>query len=774
MHIGVMATYPPTECGIATFSSDLVESLAGAPGVEQVSVIAVGDGGLGMAGGSSRTGVGTAPPTELYPEPVVVTIDKGVRADYVRAARLTGRLGVDVVLVEHEYGIFGGRDGDYLLSFTAELPVPFAVTLHTVLPEPTASQLRVLAELGRRAAAVQVFTASDRDLIVSAGVAASERVHVVAHGAPEEVCRVADGPLRVIPVRGRAGVGPVDTEGRFVASSFGLLSPGKGIEAAIEAVARLAPEHPELLLVIAGRTHPEVARRHGEQYRLSLQAKVRELNVGANVTFDDRFLGVDELAELLGATDVFVTPYRNPDQAVSGALTFAVAAGLPVVSTRYRYATELLGTGAGRIVDIDDVDALATALGELIDEPEALATAAAEAHRVGAGLRWSAVGRATAEVLRAASSSATAPEAPLVDEQPLPPLRDTHLLTLTDDVGIVQHARGLVPDRSTGYCVDDVARLVQVAHRLAGRSGDRQWATIALRGLAFLAHAASSNPPGMRNFMAYDRRWLDEPHVGDHLGRTIQALGEVVAADPAPGTAEPAQLLLGELCQVVAEARPRSPRTVAYAALGLGVLEDLGPHRELLAALVDELVGLYDDCSGPGWRWFEDIVAYDNARLPGALLLAGRRLGDDRAVAIGLESLEWYADECDIDGPVLLLPGHGGRRRGEPHPGVGGEQPIDAAALVEAETEALRATGDPVHGQRALRAFNWFLGRNRARAPMYDPSSGGCRDGLEDDGRISSNEGAESTLVYWVARLTLEAAGLPVAAREAHRDEAAV
>ncbi len=782
MHVAIVSTYPPRQCGIATFSSDLYHSIVDVEGVDEVSVIAVTDG------------------NDLeYPRQVVTTIQKEERADYVRAARLTGRLGIDVVMVEHEYGIFGGRSGDYLLSLAAELPVPYVVTLHTVLSEPGPREDAVLRELCRRAASVLVFTDSARRLVVSSGVAPDERVVVVPHGAPAEICRQAhpDGPKRVIPIRGQAGIGRADTGGRFVLSTFGLLSPGKGVETTIEAVAKLVPRHPELLLVLAGRTHPEVAKRDGEQYRLGLQAQVRELDIGGHVTFDDRFLGVGDLSELLAATDVFVTAYRNAEQTVSGALTFAVAAGCPVVSTPYRYANDLLSAGAGKLVGFDDSDALAQAIEAFIEDPEDLRRARRAACAVGAALTWASVGRSTAEILRRAADELPRPEAPLVEEQPLPPLRFDHLLTLVDPVGIVQHASGVIPDRSTGYCVDDVARLLRVTEHLATRTAGERWTEISLRAIAFLGHAAraasgsadgsgngsgsgsgnrSGNGSGMHNFMSYERRWIDEPTVGDHVGRSIWALGDVLVAEPPRSIAEPATALLDQLCADLATSAAVPPRTAAYAILGLAPLVDHLPrHRDLAIGLTAQLIDLHDAHATDDWQWFEDELTYDNARLSQALIVAGRSLPSPRAAEVGLASLSWYGEQCELDGSRLVLPGHRGRHRGHRLADEGAEQPLDASALVEAEIEALRSTGEPERGRRAFRAFGWFLGRNRLGVPLYDAWSGGCRDGLEAT-QASTNEGAESTLAYWSARLALEAAGLPVVARRhaANHDRPAV
>jgi hypothetical protein len=360
-------------------------------------------------------------------------------------------------------------------------------------------------------------------------------------------------------------------------------------------------------------------------------------------------------------------------------------------------------------------------------------------------------------------------------------LRLDHLVALTDDVGIVQHALGAVPDRSTGYCVDDVARLLPVAHHLARRTRDPQWTAVAMRAVSFLAHAAD-NPQrcGMHNFLSYQRTWVDHPHHGDHVGRTLQGLGDVLANDPPDALRFPLVRLFDDLCDDLAHFTP-SPRTSAFALLGLCRRGDGPASRPEVAAwhglvsqLADQLRELHDEYSDPSanWDWFEPMLSYDNARLSQAALLAGCFLDDDDLVQCGLRTLEWFGDQCGLARPPLWLPGHAGRQREERHPGFGDEQPLDAAALVDAELDALRLTGRVEHAHRAFTAFQWFLGANRLGLSLYDPRTGGCGDGLADD-HVNANQGAESLLSYLSARLALEASGVPVLARH-HRQPSAM
>jgi glycosyltransferase involved in cell wall biosynthesis len=738
LRAAIVSTYPPRACGIGTFAADLRSTLARVEGVESADLIAV----LNAPSSPQRRGL-------------LGTIAQAVRGDYVRAARMLGRLDLDVVLLQHEYGIFGGRDGEYVLSFARALVQPLVVTLHTVLSEPTEHQAEVLTELCAEAELVIVTTETARELLVASGACPEQKVRIVPHGAPARLTARANADAT-------ATAWHRQTSGEFRLSTFGLISPGKGLETVIDALPAIIERHPEVVYTIAGRTHPDVAHREGERYRLMLERRVVELEIGTHVEFDDRFLSLDELSDLLAETDVFVTPYRSREQIASGALTFAVAAGCAVVSTPYWYATDMLATGAGRLVPFDNPTAVADAVCAYVEQPELLGAARTAARRLGSALAWPAVAEATLAVLGEALALAPRRRPAGVADLHLASLRSDHLLTLVDDVGIVQHAHGIIPNRDSGYCVDDVARLAGVSLALARRGDEQVWTTILNRAVAFL-HAATGDE-GMRNFMSYDRRWLDEPHVGDHVGRSAWALGEILATAWIPALVVPARDLLAR--QVASLSGDVSLRTAAYAVLGLSNLDAdrlESAARTQLERLVEQLADAYDRTAVSEWSWFEDELSYDNARLSQALISGADALGRDDLVERGLDSLQWLGDESGLEDTHMRLTGHRGRRRGEPAYGTGDEQPLDAAALVEAELAAYAATRDPEHGLRATRAFEWFLGRNTLRRPLYDFATGGCSDGLGSEA-LNANEGAESTLALHRAALLLDAAGVPAMA----------
>ncbi|MBM9475214.1 glycosyltransferase family 4 protein [Nakamurella flavida] len=759
MRVAVVSTFPPRPCGIGTFSQDLRAALRESSPTIDVDIISI-----------------VREQTEQTDPDVLPLIRQDVRSDYPAVAQIVDSRGTDVVLVEHEYGIFGGPDGAYLLSLVQELSQPLVLTLHTVLSRPSVSQAETLRALCRHATLVTVFTETARRMVVSQRLVAPERIRVVPHGAPTIL--LPHSPSKDVRVA-VGGPAAADTsrpaierlEGRTVLSTFGLISEGKALEVAIRALPAVVAAHPEVLYLIAGQTHPEVVKREGEKYRLGLERLVRDLGLTDHVHFLDRFLTDEELAALLASTDIYLTPYRSREQIVSGALTFAVAAGCPVVSTPYYYAEDLLASGAGVLVPFDDSPALGRAVIDFLDDPQRLAAARTEARRVGAKLAWPAVGGQIMTVLREARELGPAGRRKPVAPASGPRLRPDHLLSLSDDVGIIQHARGVVPLRSSGYCVDDVARQVIVAIGME-RSGDSGvYDRMLARGLAFLLHAFDPDTGLMRNFMGYDRQWLDEPHDGDHLGRTAWALGAVVAAHPPRSVRRPALDLLRAMADRLRTVD--SLRAAALTVVGLTrpELDALpGDLVDLLRALSTRLLSAYRDWNREGWHWFEPTLTYDNARLPQALIAAGERLGDSGMVDAGLEALQWYADECGLAGEHVRLVGNRWRSAQDDHddpdlpvgdspPSEGDEQPLDASALAEAFADARRVTGDEAHGVLAVRSLEWFYGRNRLGVPVYDFATGGCHDGLGDEA-LNDNEGAESTLAFLQALLELENAGL--------------
>ena len=743
--LAIVSTYAPRRCGIATFSQDLATALAEAAPDLAVEICALDRDGL------------------EYPAEVSTVIEQDSHPAYRRAAARLAESGVDAVVIEHEFGIFGGGDGAWIASFAAELVrrgVPYLVTLHTVLSEPTWTQATTLHRLCRDAAAVTVFTETARSLAVRTGIAPPDRIVHVPHGAPEPVTDY--GASHEIGPEVRRTLEAL--AGRRLLSTFGLISPGKGLQTAIEALGLVAEEHPDAAYLIAGSTHPEIMRTSGEDYRKGLMQAAEDAGIGDRVAFLDSFLTENEIGAILAQTEIFCTPYRSREQISSGALTFAVAAGKPVVSTAYHYAVDMLGDGAGITVPPEDAEAFAGALRALLGDEARMAAARQAAAGRGADLRWDAVAQRFAAIVRACAAQRRL-AGPAGGVQP-PPLKLKYLGRLMTDGGIVQFGRGKRPDPESGHCVDDIARLAIVAAGLCAQEPQ------ALRGatphtwldtsLEFLQEAYDPDARASRNLRAVDGRWLDRPHSGDHVGRLIWALGDVASGPAVPDKfRERAAEQLSDALPAVRGLT--SLRGMAYAVLGLVRIPEPTPELQLC---LERLDGAWQDAATDDWPWFEDRLSYDNARLAQALLAGGARAGDDAMAGRALRALDWYLRQVGLD-PAgdagrsrLTLVGNAWRSKGTPRPEYeGDEQPIDAAAVVEAVAQAWRVTRRDRYATFARRSFAWFLGDNRLGQPLYDAGSGGCRDGLQTVD-TNLNQGAESTLAYHQARLALIRAGL--------------
>ena len=772
IRLAIVSTYPPRRCGIATFARDLRTALAEVSADLDTTVCAVDRDGLAYARPSSTNGTsGTnhATDTEAADGAVSHVIRQDDYGAYRHAAADLDASGVDAVVIQHEYGIFGGPDGSWITGFAAELTqrgLPYLVTLHTVLSAPSASQAGTLYRLCRDAAAVTVFTETARRLAIDTGIAPADRIVHVPHGAPP--------PGRPGAVRPEVARTLDELAGSRLLSTFGLLSPGKGLETAIEALALIADRHPDVKYLIAGSTHPEVVREHGENYRDRLARLTSESGLDDRVVFIDSFLTDAEIAAVLRRTEVFCTPYRSREQISSGALTFALAAGCPVVSTSYFYAEDMLASGAGITVPPGDPKAYADALHALLSDERQLRAARHAARTLGGALHWTAVARRFADITRTAAARRPRPvpgevRAAAVAANGGPhtsKLRLDHLSRSTDAGGIVQFSVGTQPDRESGYCVDDVSRLAIVAAGLCSypartlRSADPLvWLDTSLE---FMDEAYDREAAGSRNMRDSAGAWLDGPHRGDHAGRLLWSLGDIASTAAVPDKVrERAAALLDEARGCVPDLLDL--RSMAYAVLGLVRMPERTPE---LTRCVEHLDAAWQRNVTESWPWFEDVLAYDNARLAQALLAGGARAGDEAMTGRALTALDWYLGQvglgADSDTGELRLVGNLWRRKGFPPPAYeGDEQAIDAAAVVEACVEAWQVTGDARYANRARRAFAWFLGANRLGTPMYDAASGGCHDGMLIDS-LNPNEGAESTLAYYQALLALTHAGLAV------------
>ena len=752
--VAVLGNHLPRQCGIATFTTDLADAISTSLPSLECSVVAMNDVGRRHA----------------YPSRVRFEIAQNDLASYRRATDFLNVGGLDVLSLQHEYGIFGGKAGSHVLGLLAEVRMPIVTTLHTILGEPTVDQRRVMDEVTRLSSRIVVMSRHGGELLRSVHGVPESKIDLIPHGIP------------TLP-SSRESKARLGVEGASVILTFGLLSPDKGIEHVIDALPAIVRRHPNVTYIVLGATHPHVKEWHGETYRRSLEIRARKLGVEDHVVFHDRFVCASELAEFLSAADIYVTPYLNPEQITSGTLAYAVGNGKAVLSTPYRYARELLADGQGLLVPFRDSAAIADTIGKLLDDPAELRALGARAAEYGRDMVWPAVARQYLASFERAhkdselgrrSLSARKPRRRPVD---LPELDLRHLRAMTDDTGMLQHASFSVPRYDDGYCLDDNARalLLTTVIEDAGTEDRMMTWSLSSRFLAFVSYAFEQEQRQFRNFMDYSRQWKERRGSDDSHGRALWALGAVVGRAREPGR----KSLGGRLFHAALPLLPelKSPRGWAFGLLGIDeYLHAFQGERgvEALQQQLSERLWARFRTSGADWPWCEDVLAYDNARLPQALIVSGRRMGEARMVDAGVASLQWLVElQRSADGYFVPIGSNGFYPRGGERARFD-QQPIEACATVSACLDAWRATGDETWAREMWRAFSWFLGENQLHASLYDPTTGGCRDGLHFD-RVNENQGAESTLSFLLAltdmnalesEIRLRDGKLPLPARE--------
>lgn len=740
--IAFLGDYVPRRCGIATFTHDLRGAVAGLVEEADCLVVAVND----------------RPDGYDYPPEVRLELSQRDVEDYRAAAYELNQSGVELLCVQHEFGIYGGPAGCHLIALLEELRIPVVTTMHTILRDPDRAQRQVVEGLIAHSERLVVMARKGAEILEDTYGVPADRIEVIAHGIP-------DLPFSETG----AFKEPFGMAGKTVLLTFGLLGPGKGIEHAIRAMPEIVSRHPQVVYLVLGATHPHLVAREGERYRHSLEHLADDLGVGEHVVFFNRFVSDQELRRFIGAADIYVTPYLNEAQITSGTLSQVFGAGKPVVSTPYWHALELLSDGHGILVPFRDAAAITEAVCGLLEDPQRMELMGRRAYAAGRAMIWPEVGRRYLDVFRRARAAyqkvhpgVLSKAQPVTRPGKLPPLRLTHVARMTDGTGIFQHAIYTVPNYHEGYCTDDNARaflLCTLLEELAVSPQPVDIEGLATRYLAFVAAAFHPSTGRFRNFMSHDRRWLEEFGSEDSHGRALWALGTGAARSIHEGH----RCVSGEwyLRGLAAVRAFTSPRAWAFSLLGCleyaRVHPDHGETRELRDLLTERLLALWRSASDGDWRWFEDRVTYENARLSQALILAGSTGGPPQALETGLASLGWLAEQQTAPAGHFRPVGSNGFHRRNGHRADFDQQPVEAQGMVSACLAAFHATGDPSWWRESRRAFGWFLGRNDLGAVLHDPSSGGCRDGLHDS-RANENQGAESTLAFQLALAEMTAA----------------
>lgn len=735
--VALIGSYPPRQCGIATFTSDLAATIVdNDPDIDCI-ITAMND---------RREGY-------VYPSAVKFQISQEKLNEYHLAAAFLNLRNPDVVCLQHEYGIFGGQRGSFIAELAKNLKSPLITTLHTVLKDPQPEERKIIDQLSELSNRLVVMSERSVDFLRNIYQVPASKIALIHHGVPDVPFLDPD------PCKNK-----VAAADKTVILTFGLLSPGKGIEFMIDALPDIIRSHPEVLYFVVGATHPHCKAESGEDYRLSLHHRAKELGVGDNVVFHDRFLERDELIEIIRAADIYVTPYLNEAQAVSGTLAYAVGAGKAIVSTPYWHAQEMLADGRGRLVPFKDSAALSQEINRLLDFPRERLEMRRAAYEYGRPMVMKAMGRRYLSLFaESKAQSALKGKLPALAtlnqrEQRLPQIELAHLRRMTDYTGVFQHAKFTVPNRSYGYCVDDNARALIVSARAHDLDRtDTSLTEMSSIYLSFLDDAFDSETGRFRNFMSYERKWLESFGSEDSHGRALWALGVMAGWGRNSGQVSLAVKLFHNALPALASFS--DSRAIAFPILGLQAYlrryDNDHEVRELLVSLGHRLLHRFRQNASKDWQWHETMLTYDNARLPEALLACGRVSHDEQMVATGLRVLEWLRDiQIDASGGWFAPVGNQGW-----YPETGSkaqydQQPLEAAAMIGACIEAYECTQQEDWLQLALACFNWFLGKNDQHISLYDHASGGCRDGLMRDG-VNENQGAESTLSYLMSLIAI-------------------
>ncbi|GAB3568338.1 glycosyltransferase family 4 protein [Spirosoma luteolum] len=730
-NVAFIGDYLPRQCGIATFTSDLFASYDSFIRDSNAMIVSVND------------------TLEGYDYPAEVRYDfyQHDHDAYRKAAEFLNSKDVDVVCLQHEYGIYGGPAGSYILTLLRNLTMPVVTTFHTILKTPNEEQLLVLKSIADLSSRVICMSEKGRDFLINIYEVPAEKIDLVPHGIPD--MSFVDPHF----YKDRFGM-----EGKQTLLTFGLLSPNKGIETMIRALPKIVEQHPNVVYMVLGATHPHLLRHEGEAYRDSLKKLAADCGVRDHIRFYNQFVELEDLLEYLGAADIYVTPYLNPAQITSGTLSYAFGCGKAVVSTPYWHAEELLADGRGVLVPFGDENAMAAEIINLLTDESTRHAMRKKAYMVGREMIW----ERTIQEYASSFAKARRERMSTINSQApytmggngtsafrLPTIRLDHLFRLTDSTGIVQHARYHLPFYEEGYCTDDNARALILAIMLQEAGFvDRKLAQAADNYCAFLNHAYSDDHRRFRNFMSYDRRWLEDVGSDDSTGRTIWALGVCIGRSTDLNSVTWAMSLLEKVLPSIGQMS--SPRAWGFALHGIYEYQkkfnDDRLAKTIQRQLLDKLMFRYSETATDEWPWFESKLTYDNAILAHALI----RSSDERMQAVGLKSLKWLvAMQTAERGHFQPIGSNGFYERGKTR-AYFDQQPLEAQSTVSACLTAFQVTGDEEWNRTAIRVFKWFTGLNDLGLPLYDQQTGGCRDGLHID-RVNKNQGAESTLSYLLA-----------------------
>jgi glycosyltransferase involved in cell wall biosynthesis len=733
MKIAYIATYPPRECGIGTFTNNLFKSMLDG-NVNQNEenegfVVALNDNELEYK----------------YPEEVKATIRQDYQEDYLKAVKYINLSGADVCILQHEFGIFGGQSGVYILPLLHRLNIPLVVTLHTILKAPSYNEKAILKEICKMAHKVVVMSNKAVEFLTTIYDVPKEKIALFEHGVPD---------IHFNPEKSKK---EFKLENKKVLLTFGFIGRSKGIETVIKALPEVVKKYPELIYIVLGKTHPNVLRHSGEEYRISLLRLVKNLHLENHVLFLNEFIDEQSLFKYLYACDIYITPYLNEAQITSGTLSYAVGVGAAVLSTPYWHAAELLANGRGRLFHFNDSDELAKTLTQLFDKPEELKELKNKAGEYGKKITWPKTGEKyvslAGKILEEEHLEVDKKESAL-DLLILPPFSLTHINRLTDDTGIIQHAKFGIPNLKEGYCLDDNSRALLMVLMAYRQMKDKRALELSPIYLSYIHYM--QNPDGtFRNFLSFSRNFLDEVGSEDSFGRTIWALGYLLGNAPNDAYYQTGRLIFFNAAPNFEKLT--SIRGIANTMIGISYYLKSNSSddsmTERLRNLANGLIKHYEENQSAGWKWFESLLAYDNGILPLALLHSAEILNDDKITQTAIDSMNFLTEHTLKDNYLSII-GNEKWYKKEGERSVFAQQPIDAMAMVLMYHQAFHLTNEKEYLNKLYTSFLWFLGENDLRMSLYDFETKGCCDGFESYG-VNRNQGAESSLAYLISHLTV-------------------
>jgi glycosyltransferase involved in cell wall biosynthesis len=733
MKLAIIGTFPPRECGIGTFTKNLYHAILNkyqksGNGYESF-VVALNDHDLNYD----------------YPEHVKHIIRQERQEDYIQAVKYINLSGADLCILEHEFGIFGGQNGVYILPLLHRLEVPLIVTLHTILKNPSYNEKAVLQEICKMAHKIVVMTNKAIEFLENIYNVPSEKIAFIEHGVPD---------IQYNPEKTKK---EFKLDNKHVLLTFGFIGRNKGIETVIKALPGLIEKHPNILYIILGKTHPNVLRHSGEEYRVFLMRLVKSLQLEKHVTFLNEFLEVEELFKYLSASDIYITPYLNESQITSGTLSYAIGVGSAVVSTPYWHAAELLEDGKGRLFNFNDSIELTAILAELLDKPHKLLELKKKAYDYGREITWSKIGEKYADLAESTLNDGvliTIKKETELDFLILPPFSLTHINRLTDDTGIIQHAKFGIPNLKEGYCLDDNARALLMVLMAYRQIKDMRALELSPIYLSYIHYMQNTNGT-FKNFLSFSRNYLDEVGSEDSFGRTIWALGYLLLNAPNDAYYQTGKLIFFNAAPNFEKLN--SIRSIANTMIGINYYLKCNPSddgmTERLRNLANILIKHYDENETQDWKWFESLLAYDNGILPLALLHSAQILNDEKVTATAISSMNFLTKNT-LKNNYLSIIGNEKWFKKDGERSVFAQQPIDAMAMVLMYHQAFQLTKDKDYLNKLNTSFLWFLGENDLRMSLFDFETQGCCDGFESYG-VNRNQGAESSLAYLISHLTV-------------------